>query len=283
MLARLFVKIWRVRNDSNTAWPENSLIMAVGGESMIADLAPQKFPVPALKPGDEQNIEIPLVAPSAPGKYQGFYRFCSSDGKKFGQRLSCQIMVVDGSTTTSESTSSATTTDESSGDDGDEVRLRRDLSSHDARNDAKRQTKQKRRRDKRKRKLEKKAKKLRRKLEKIDRKLWKIQQTEESLKSKKLTQSLIIDGEFPVAIPAAIDDVEQFVAAGSATGVDANEETIVEGFNSLHMNTSSANKNNSTNSTYKQLLSLGFQENQVRMAMAKNGEDIVECLKDLTK
>lgn len=49
--------------------------------------APDSVPVPTAAPGEEVLISVPMVAPTLPGKYVGYWRLVTAEGKKFGQRV----------------------------------------------------------------------------------------------------------------------------------------------------------------------------------------------------
>lgn len=131
----VFVKTWRVRNDSPWTWPENVELVFIGGdkEMLIATTgaaviasAPAiersrkpgrgigsrkwepelsaAFPVQGgLAPGAETVLECPLQAPEKPGRYECFFRLREKgeSGAKFGQRLFCSVHVEAQSSSTS--------------------------------------------------------------------------------------------------------------------------------------------------------------------------------------
>lgn len=89
-----FVKTWRIRNDG-PAWPAGCVLLYVSrnGDSMGG---PQSVPVPfegSVPENQEVDISVPLVAPASPGRYVGFWRLCSPEGRKFGQRIWVSIVV----------------------------------------------------------------------------------------------------------------------------------------------------------------------------------------------
>jgi len=59
-----------------------------GPESITANDNP-------VQPGESIDVSVPLYAPSASGKYVGYWRLCEPSGKKFGQRVRVQIQVED--------------------------------------------------------------------------------------------------------------------------------------------------------------------------------------------
>jgi len=100
-----FTKTWRFRNESNEPWPVGSRIIFVGKNSDQMG-GPNEVEVGrAVEEGQEADVSVPLVAPSEPGSYVGFWRMGDSAGKRFGQRVRVQIQ-VQGSDTSSSGSSS---------------------------------------------------------------------------------------------------------------------------------------------------------------------------------
>lgn len=85
------VKIWKMRNESTVAWPENTRLAFVGGDKLASVEA---VAVPAVEPGNEVDIAVDMVAPSKPGRYVGYWRLAAPDGSRFGQRVWVDITVV---------------------------------------------------------------------------------------------------------------------------------------------------------------------------------------------
>jgi hypothetical protein len=85
------VKAWRMRNEGRSAWPEGTRLAFVGGELLGAPEA--GVPVPAVAPGATVDIAVPFVAPSAPGRYQSYWRLATADGQRFGHRLWADVFV----------------------------------------------------------------------------------------------------------------------------------------------------------------------------------------------
>jgi hypothetical protein len=97
-----FTKTWRFRNESKEPWPAGSRIVFVGKNSDQMG-GPNEVEVGrAVEAGQEVDVSVPLVAPSEPGSYVGFWRMGDSTGKRFGQRVRVQIQ-VQGSDTSSSS------------------------------------------------------------------------------------------------------------------------------------------------------------------------------------
>lgn len=85
-----FVKIWKMRNEGTTAWPECTRLIFVGGDK-ISNV--ESILVPAIEPNAEVDIAVDMVAPSKPGRYVTYWRLTSPDGTRFGQRVWVDIIV----------------------------------------------------------------------------------------------------------------------------------------------------------------------------------------------
>jgi next-to-BRCA1 protein 1 len=86
-----FVKIWKLRNESTVAWPENTRLAFVGGDKLSNVEA---VAVLAVEPGNEVDIAVDMSAPSKPGRYVGYWRLAAPDGSRFGQRVWVDITVI---------------------------------------------------------------------------------------------------------------------------------------------------------------------------------------------
>jgi len=87
------VKIWRVRNDGDCAWPAGSCITTAGGDLFTP--YEMKSPVPLAAPGEEVEIALPLEVPQFIGRFIAYFRLQTKEGTNFGQRLWADIRVVD--------------------------------------------------------------------------------------------------------------------------------------------------------------------------------------------
>jgi len=85
-----FVKIWKLRNEGEIAWPEGTYLEFVGGDKLAVQ---REISVPAAAPGVEVEIAIDMIAPAKPGRYISYWRLCNSDGSRFGQRVWIDIYV----------------------------------------------------------------------------------------------------------------------------------------------------------------------------------------------
>jgi len=88
-----FVKTWRVRNEG-APWPAGCALLFLnkhGGDSMSA---PERVLVEGpVATNQEVDISVSLIAPAKPGRYTGYWKMCSPDGRKFGQRMWVTIVV----------------------------------------------------------------------------------------------------------------------------------------------------------------------------------------------
>lgn len=87
-----FVKIWRLRNEGSSAWPETTRLSFVGGDRLSSSEA---VVVGGVNPGAEIDVDIEMTSPSRPGRYIGYYRLTLPDGSRFGQRVWVDIIVAE--------------------------------------------------------------------------------------------------------------------------------------------------------------------------------------------
>lgn len=69
-----------------------SKLLCVGGDKMQA---PESVLIPSVLPGSSIDISLRMIAPTASGRYTGYWRLCTPDGTRFGQRLWVDINVMD--------------------------------------------------------------------------------------------------------------------------------------------------------------------------------------------
>jgi len=90
-----FVKTWKMRNEG-CVWPAGCRLMFVGRNSDQMG-GPDFVPVPVegpVQPNQEVDVSVPLLSPSEPGRFIGYWRLCTPEGKKFGQRVWVSITVT---------------------------------------------------------------------------------------------------------------------------------------------------------------------------------------------
>lgn len=88
-----FDKIWRVRNNGQTKWPEGSQLVASEGL-----LSPKTlyYPVPSVHPGEEVNVSAKISTMKlASGIHQDYYRLTDDRGVNFdGEPLLVKVQVA---------------------------------------------------------------------------------------------------------------------------------------------------------------------------------------------
>lgn len=77
-----FVKIWRLQNSGTCAWTPDYALAFFGGDRM--DAAPLVPLGTTTLPGGVIELAVDMVAPNAPGTYQGFWRLRNPQGALFG-------------------------------------------------------------------------------------------------------------------------------------------------------------------------------------------------------
>jgi len=87
-----FEKTWRFRNTGLLKWPEGTVFLRVDRANEL--LAPDTTPVMSIKPEEETDVTVQMSSPVSAGRYQSYFKLCSPSGKKFGQRMRCQILSV---------------------------------------------------------------------------------------------------------------------------------------------------------------------------------------------
>jgi hypothetical protein len=99
----VFRKIWRIRNSGTCSWDAGYRFMFLSGDRMSGprsmplgslDRNPQSTPLfPIVRPGEEIELSVTLIAPFEEGTYQGQWQLFAPDGTPFGTRPFVQIMV----------------------------------------------------------------------------------------------------------------------------------------------------------------------------------------------
>lgn len=89
-----FVKTWKVRNEG-AEWPVGCVLRFLGKKSDKMG-APETVPLSvegSVAPNSEVDVSVNLVAPEKPGRYTGYWKMCTPEGRKFGQRVWASIVV----------------------------------------------------------------------------------------------------------------------------------------------------------------------------------------------
>ncbi len=87
-----FEKIWRVRNIGKSTWGEGYTLAYLDGERMGG---PDSVSVPITITKQTARLKLPLIAPTQPGYYQGYWKLRDPRGQFFGPRLPVWIRVKD--------------------------------------------------------------------------------------------------------------------------------------------------------------------------------------------
>lgn len=89
-----FIKTWKVRNEGTVAWPAGTLLKYLSREVGSPFGGPEAVPVgKVVEPGESIDISVEITSPSKVGTHTGFWKLCTEEGLKFGQRLWCKVQV----------------------------------------------------------------------------------------------------------------------------------------------------------------------------------------------
>jgi ABC-type amino acid transport substrate-binding protein/heat shock protein HslJ len=89
-----FSKGWRILNSGTCSWNPSFRLVFVGGNTPAASMGGQPTPVQAIvTPGQQYDIFVNLVAPLAPGVYQGIWQMVDAQNQPFGDRIWVGITV----------------------------------------------------------------------------------------------------------------------------------------------------------------------------------------------
>jgi hypothetical protein len=90
----VFRKTWRIRNSGTCTWDAGYRFMFLSGDRMSGprssplgslDRNPQSPPLfPSVRPGEEIELSVTLIAPSEEGTYEGQWQLFAPDGTPFG-------------------------------------------------------------------------------------------------------------------------------------------------------------------------------------------------------
>jgi polar amino acid transport system substrate-binding protein len=96
-----FVKSWRARNTGTCTWDSSYALVYAGGNTPASRMGGQPATVDRLvRPGEEYDFNVNLVAPLIPGVYQAFWTMRNGDGELFGDKLWVGIEVIAQATAT---------------------------------------------------------------------------------------------------------------------------------------------------------------------------------------
>ncbi len=92
-----FTKGWRMRNSGTCNWTTKYVMAYSSGTQMGG----QPIPVTReVKPGETFDFQVNLIAPTAPGTYQGFWNLRDAQNREFGETVWVYIIVPGAATPT---------------------------------------------------------------------------------------------------------------------------------------------------------------------------------------
>src|SRR4030042_851778 len=92
-----FVKTWKIQNAGTTTWSTSYTLDFISGEKMGTITS---VPMPqSVAPGQQVDVSVNLVAPTASGKYQGYWKMKNASGQFFNDAVYVLINVGTGGAT----------------------------------------------------------------------------------------------------------------------------------------------------------------------------------------
>jgi polar amino acid transport system substrate-binding protein len=96
-----FTKGWRMRNSGTCTWTTGYALAYTSGNVPAAQMGGQPIPVTReVRPGETFDFQVNLIAPIAPGTYQGFWNMRKARGQRFGETVWVGITVAGAATPT---------------------------------------------------------------------------------------------------------------------------------------------------------------------------------------
>jgi ABC-type amino acid transport substrate-binding protein len=90
-----FTKGWRMRNSGTCIWDQTYTFAYAGGNSPMSNMGASAVRVNGtVPPGATYDFKVPMIAPSVPGVYQGFWNMRDWQGSAFGDRVWVGIQVA---------------------------------------------------------------------------------------------------------------------------------------------------------------------------------------------
>ncbi len=89
--AEAFTKTWRIRNNGQCNWPDDTVLVFVSGTKLDS---PDTVQVGKVVSGTEKEISVQLKAPDQYGNYTGLWQLKSAQGN-FGTQMSAVIVAGD--------------------------------------------------------------------------------------------------------------------------------------------------------------------------------------------
>ena len=90
----IFIQSWRFRNIGATPWPAGVHICFDGGANMLSDCISANSIVEKVEPLGEAVFSIEMKSPSTESRYVSNFRLTTAEGKKFGSKVWCDIVVT---------------------------------------------------------------------------------------------------------------------------------------------------------------------------------------------
>jgi len=96
-----FTKGWRMRNNGTCTWTTGYALAYTSGNVPAAQMGGQPIPVTReVRPGETFDFQVNLIAPVAPGTYQGFWNMRNAQSRRFGETVWVGITVPGAATPT---------------------------------------------------------------------------------------------------------------------------------------------------------------------------------------
>lgn len=87
-------KGWRIENSGTTTWSADFRFAYANGNTPVSNMGGMPVLIgQAVPPGQMIDIYVDLVAPQAPGVYQGFWQMKNAAGKGFGEQVWVKVRV----------------------------------------------------------------------------------------------------------------------------------------------------------------------------------------------
>lgn len=104
-----FVKSWKLINDGSVEWPAGTQLLFAGGDRMGTSETDELIAGNGAKPGEVVDIQVELRAPAVAGRYASYWRLKDNEGRPFGHRIWCDVIVVEAENAGSNSSLSSST------------------------------------------------------------------------------------------------------------------------------------------------------------------------------
>ena len=91
------VKTWTIKNTGQSAWPECTALLHVGGDLELRAEEPRVL-VGAVKPGQEVSVSVKLTTPKTPGRVWSYWRLVSGSepsARRFSLKVWADLLVVE--------------------------------------------------------------------------------------------------------------------------------------------------------------------------------------------